>query len=80
MSETEREGEQIPLIRPLSADLLRAMAAMVGLELPAERAAALVTQAEPHFALLHAVDEIAHPSTEPASEFHLDAWRSAFDG
>jgi hypothetical protein len=80
MSETESESEQIPLTRTVPADLLRAMAATVGLDLPAERAAALVTQAEPHFALLHALDEIAHPSTEPAAEFHLDAWRSAFDG
>jgi hypothetical protein len=40
----------------------------------------LATQAEPHFALLRALDDIAHPGTEPAAEFHLDAWRSAFDG
>jgi hypothetical protein len=80
MSESERESEQVPLTGTLSPDLLSAMAATIGLELPAERAAALATQAEPHFALLRALDDIAHPGTEPAAEFHLDAWRSAFDG
>jgi hypothetical protein len=80
MSESARESEQVPLTGTLSADLLSAMAATIGLELPAERAAALATQAEPHFALLRALDDIAHPSTEPAAEFHLDAWRSALDG
>jgi hypothetical protein len=80
MSESARESEQVPLTGTLSADLLSAMAATIGLKLSAERAAALATQAEPHFALLRALDDIAHPSTEPAAEFHLDAWRSALDG
>ena len=80
MSESERESEQVPLTGTLSADLLSAMAATIGLELAPEHAAALATQAEPYFALLRALDDIAHSSTEPAAEFHLDAWRSAFDG
>jgi hypothetical protein len=63
-----------------SSALLTAMAATIGLELPEERAAALAIQAEPHFALLRALEDIAPSNTEPAAEFHLDSWRSATDG
>ena len=79
-SETKTEPKPVLQTEPPSATLLSAMAATIGLELPAERAAALAIQAEPHFALLRALDDIAHPSSEPAAEFHLDAWRSAIDG
>ena len=79
-SERDIDSEQVLQTRALSADLLRAMAATVGVALPAERAAALAPQAEPHFALLRALDDIAPSSTEPAAEFHLDTSRSAVDG
>ena len=59
-----------------SAAQLRAMAAAVGVALSDERAAALVPQAEPHFALLRALDAVIEASTEPAAEFRLDAWVS----
>jgi hypothetical protein len=65
--------------KPLSAELLAGMAAAIGVELSAERAATLVTQAEPHFALLRALDDVANPTTEPAAEFRLDAWTSRGD-
>jgi hypothetical protein len=86
MADAEREIEAEPETEPgretgsPSATLLGAIAAAIGLELPPERAAALATQAESHFALLRALDGIAQPNTEPAAEFHLDAWRSAIDG
>jgi hypothetical protein len=63
----------------LSAALLTGMAAAVGVELSPERAATLLTQAEPHFALLRALDDVALPTTEPAAEFRLDAWRERAD-
>jgi len=63
-----------PLHEPLTADLLRAMAASAGVELPPDRATALVAQAEPHFALLRALDPVANPTTEPAAAFRLDDW------
>lgn len=77
--ETTRYSEPAQAESP-SATLLSAMAAAIGLDLPAERAAQLATQAAPHFALLRALDTIAHPSTEPAAEFHLDSWQSANNG
>jgi hypothetical protein len=64
----------------MSADLLRGMAATLGVTLSAERAAALVSQAEPHFALLRALHNVADPATEPAAEFRLDDWTSRGDG
>jgi len=42
--------------------------------LTAEQAAALVPQAEQHFAQLGLLDAIADASTEPAGELHLDRW------
>jgi uncharacterized membrane protein len=63
-----------------SPRLLQGMAAAIGIELSDERAAALATQAEPHFALLRALDDIADPTTEPAAEFRLDDWTRRADG
>jgi hypothetical protein len=57
-----------------AAAQLRAMAAAVGVDLTDERAVALVPQAEPHFALLRALDAVVEASTEPAAEFRLDGW------
>ena len=59
----------------LTAEQVRALAAAVGVDLGAERAAALVPQAEPHFALMRAIDAIDERGVEPAAEFRLDAWR-----
>ena len=36
-----------------------------------------MAQAEPHFALMRALDDIDPPRTEPAAEFRLDGWRRA---
>jgi hypothetical protein len=63
-----------------SADDLRALAAAAGVSLSAERAAALVSQAAPHFALLRALDGAVERAVEPAAEFHLDCWRRPDDG
>ncbi|HET7092943.1 MAG TPA: hypothetical protein VFI22_05675 [Thermomicrobiales bacterium] len=62
------------------ANDLQALAVAAGVELSPERAAALVSQAAPHFALLRAIDVGGDPATEPAAEFHLDRWRRAADG
>jgi hypothetical protein len=81
ISATERAmGKATPEPEPVSAELLRSMAAAVDVILSAERAAALATQAEPHFALLRALDNVADPMTEPAAEFHLDNWARCGDG
>lgn len=63
-----------------SRQLLQAMGAAVGVTLSDERAAALVSQAEPHFALLRALDDVAVPTTEPAAEFRLDTWAGCTHG
>jgi phytoene/squalene synthetase len=65
--------------RAPSPQLLRGMAATLGVTLSAERAAALATQAAPHFALLRALDDIADSTGEPAAEFRLDDWRGDRD-
>jgi len=57
---------------PLTAEQLRALAAAAGVELSAERTAALVAQAEPHFALLRALESVTEATGEPAAEFRLD--------
>ena len=62
-----------------SASLLQQMATLAGVDLDDARAAALATQAAPHFALLRALDAIADPQVEPAAEFHLDRWVSRHD-
>ena len=56
-------------VEPLT---LQSLAAMAGVPLTAERAAALASQAEPHFALLRDLDAVADPATEPAAAFRLD--------
>jgi hypothetical protein len=58
----------------MSPELLRGMAAAVGVTLTTDRADALVPQAEQHFAQLTLFDAIANSSTEPASELRLDQW------
>ena len=58
----------------MSPELLRGMAAAVGVILSADRAAALVPQAEQHFAQLTFLDAIADSSSEPAAELRLDLW------
>jgi hypothetical protein len=58
----------------MSPELLRAMAAAVGVTLTTDRADALAPQAEQHFAQLTLLDAIANSSTEPASDFRLDQW------
>jgi len=64
----------------MSPEVLRGMAAAVGVILTAERAATLVPQAEQHFAQLTLLDVIANSSTEPAAELRLDQWtRSVSD-
>jgi hypothetical protein len=55
-------------------ELLRRLAALVGVNLSDDRATALVSQAEPHFALLRALATVADPGTELAAEFRLDSW------
>jgi hypothetical protein len=54
--------------------VLREMAAAVGVRLTDDRAATLVPQAEQHFAQLRYLDSIADPSTGPAAELRLDYW------
>jgi hypothetical protein len=68
---TDESEAKSNLINP---ELLRAMAAAVGLSLTVDRAAALAPQAEQHFAQLRNLDAIAKPSIEPAAEFRLDRW------
>jgi hypothetical protein len=58
----------------MSLELLRGMAAAVGVILTPDRAAALVPQAEQHFAQLTFLDAIADSSSEPAATLHLDRW------
>ncbi|HEU5431890.1 MAG TPA: hypothetical protein VFU81_09510 [Thermomicrobiales bacterium] len=75
---TEREPEPRPATD--AANDIQALAAAAGVSLSAARAAALVSQAAPHFALLRALDGVVDPATEPAAEFHLDRWRRTADG
>ena len=64
----------------ITPEMLRAMAAAVGVDLTGDRAAALAPQAEQHFAQLSHLDAIANSSTEPAAELRLDQWtRSVSD-
>ena len=61
-------------------EVLRGMAAAVGVSLSGERATTLAPQAEQHFAQLRLLDQTASPSTEPAAELRLDRWaRSGSD-
>ncbi len=59
--------------RRLTAEQLGVLATAVGVDLGDERAAALVPQADQHFALLRAIDALDAGDAEPAAEFRLDA-------
>ena len=61
-------------LNAIDPDVLRGMAAAVGVILTGERAETLAPQAEQHFAQLRFLDSIADPSTEPAAELRLDRW------
>jgi hypothetical protein len=64
----------------IAPEMMRTMAAVVGVSLTGDRAAALAPQAEQHFAQLSRLDAIANSSTEPAAELRLDQWtRSVSD-
>jgi hypothetical protein len=63
-----------PERKTLDPEMVRGLAAAAGVPLTDDRAAALVAQAEAHFALLHALASTANPSSEPAALFHLDRW------
>ena len=56
----------------LDAALLRDLAALAGVDLGEDRAAALVAQAEPHFAQLRQLAAAANAMDEPAAVFRLD--------
>jgi len=61
-------------LSPVDPEVLRGMAAAVGVRLSSERARTLASQAEQHFAQLRLLDETANPSTEPAAGLRLDRW------
>jgi hypothetical protein len=63
----------------LSPSQVAFLAGLAGVELGEDRAAALVPQAEPHFGLMRALNDIDPRGAEPAAEFRLDAWRSTGD-
>ena len=54
------------------AALLRHVAALAGVDLGEDRAAALVAQATPHFAQLRQLAAMANARDEPAAVFRLD--------
>lgn len=58
----------------IDPEVLRGMAAAIGVSLTGDRAARLAPQAEQHFAQLRYLSAIADPSTEPAAELRLDRW------
>lgn len=62
----------------MTPEQIRVLAAAAGVDLDDARATALVSQAEPHFALLR---QIAPPprEIEPAGELRLDTWTSSRD-
>jgi len=68
IDETENE------LNAIEPDVLRGMAATVGLRLTGDRAASLAPQAVQHFAQLRYLDSVADPSIEPAAELRLDHW------
>jgi hypothetical protein len=61
-------------ISAVDPEVLRGMAAVVGVSLAGDRAATLAPQAEQHFAQLRFLDSNADPSTEPAAELRLEQW------
>lgn len=73
----EESGGTAPAV---SAEQVRILAAVAGVELGDERATALVPQAEPHLRLMRAVDAIDHRGAEPAGEFRLDEGRRLTNG
>jgi hypothetical protein len=66
--------EPSPEPNAITPEVLRDMAAAVGVSLTGDRAATLAPQTEQHFAQLRYLDSIADPSTEPAAELRLDRW------
>ena len=59
---------------------LQSLAALVGVDLDAERAATLASQAAQHLALLRTLATHDPHGTEPAAEFRLDApWEASGD-
>jgi hypothetical protein len=56
----------------LDAAMLRDLAALAGVDLGEDRAAALVAQAEPHFTQLRQLAAAANAVDEPAAVFRLD--------
>ncbi|MGH2614679.1 MAG: hypothetical protein ACRDJC_05535, partial [Thermomicrobiales bacterium] len=58
--------------RAIDRNLLLNLAALVGVDLSPERAEALESQAEPHFAQLRGLDAVTEPNSEPAAEFRLE--------
>jgi len=66
----EPEDEQ----NAVDPEVLRGMAAAVGVSLAGDRAVTLAPQAEQHFAQLRYLDSVADPSAEPAAELRLDQW------
>jgi hypothetical protein len=56
----------------ISPEMLRGMAAVVGISLTAEQAVTLAPQAVQHFAQLSFLDAIANSDAEPAGELRLD--------
>ena len=68
---TDESGAELNVIDP---EVLRDMAASVGVSLTGDRAATLAPQADQHFAQLRYLDSISDPSTEPAAELRLDRW------
>ena len=71
-------GPTVDEHRP-TTEQVQTLAMAVGMELDEARAAALVLQAAPHFALLRRLEAIATDLGEPAPVFRLDAWRRASD-
>jgi hypothetical protein len=63
--------------KAIDPEVLRDMAAAVGVSLTGDRAATLAPQAEQHFAQLRYLDSVSDPSSEPAAELRLDRWTSS---
>ena len=63
----------------LTTEQVQTLAMAIGIELDEARAAALVAQAAPHFALLRRLEAFATDVGEPAPAFRLDAWRRVSD-
>jgi hypothetical protein len=68
---TDEFGTELYVIDP---EVLRGMAASVGVSLTGDRATTLAPQADQHFAQLRYLDSVSDPSTEPAAELRLDRW------